>query len=278
MKRISFTILLCLCAIASVCAQPKYVRDAMEFSAVNDSILSEAYQLYIHEKLAWLFEDKYIESCPSTTICDGWVPITEDGVVVKGVFFNLKDSLAVFETSVNIQTGIVSVTDSSRVLTPNEQKAIQVRLTVINAVQFLDSIPTCPDGCTFNVNVVQLEDNLYRVYWMLGTPQNNIIPFGCDFSYDCDSDGRVKAFRQYHLTYVPAPLMMNGEPVREIWHSHTSICPFISPTDIALFLLYGYERSGISKLSVYSTALKTTFTFDAEQFKIMSKNSKMVSM
>ena len=145
-----------------------------------------------------------------------------------------------------------------------------MREKVLRAVRTLDpeDLPSCPEGCTFNSEVMRIDEDLYRVYYMLGTAQHGVIPFGCDFSYDCDSEGNIKGFRRYHKTYIPAQLKMDdGSPVLYAVHSHLRFCPLIAPTDIALFLLYGYE-AGLSGFKVASTAYHCVFSFDPEAYAI----------
>ena len=270
MKRLVTLFIWAVCFIPIAGAQnTNTMPNTEELQEINDSILAEAYQLYLHEKIAWILEDEFFGSdSKAKSNIGGWVPITEDGITVKGVFFNKEKTKAVYEATFNLQTGETSSKDSVRDLTADEKDEIKIRETITNAVRTLDNLPECPEGCTFNVETTRIDEDLYRVYFMLGTSQHGIIPFGCDFSYDCDSKGNVKEFRRYHNSYIPAPLTMDGKPVRELIHSHTSICPYIAPTDIALFLLYGYESTGLKGFKVYSSALKCYFVFDAENYEI----------
>lgn len=270
MKRLVTLFILAVCFFPIAGAQnTNTMPNTEELQEINDSILAEAYQLYLHEKIAWILEDEFFGSdSKAKSNFGGWVPITEDGITVKGVFYNKEKTKAVYEATFNLQTGETSSKDSVRDLTADEKDEIKIRETITNAVRTLDNLPECPEGCTFNVETTRIDEDLYRVYFMLGTSQRGIIPFGCDFSYDCDSKGNVKEFRRYHNSYIPAPLTMDGKPVRELIHSHTSICPYIAPTDIALFLLYGYESTGLKGFKVYSSALKCYFVFDAENYEI----------
>ena len=277
MKRFVFTLLLGLFFIPSAIAQKaKPLPNAEELKAANDSILTDAYALYLHEKVAWVLEDVLTDSQP-TTINEiaGWFPVgdEEDEDVVKGVFFNIEKNKALFEASFNLKTGTTSGKTVARDLSQEEIEMINVREKVLLAVRTLDTkdLPSCPDGCTFNTEVIPIDEDLYRVYWMLGTSQQGIIPFGCDFSYDCDSEGNIKGFRRYHKTYIPTQLKMDdGSPVLSVVHSHLKSCPLIAPTDIALFLLYGYE-AGLSGFQVLSTAYNCIFSFDPEAYEINVK-------
>ena len=274
MKRFVFFLLLWLFIMPSAFAQESEpLPDAEELRAANDSILAEAYLLYLFEKSAWVLEDVLAASKPATmNEMGGWFPVgdEENEDVIKGVFFNKEKTKALFEASFNLKTGAASGMGVVRDLSPEEIEIINVREKVLRAVRTLDpeDLPSCPEGCTFNTEVMRIDEDLYRVYYMLGTAQHGVIPFGCDFSYDCDSEGNIKGFRRYHRTYIPAQLKMDdGSPVLYAVHSHLRFCPLIAPTDIALFLLYGYE-AGLSGFKVASTAYHCVFSFDPEAYAI----------
>ena len=274
MKRFVFSLLLGIFFLPSAFAQESEpLPDAEELKAANDSILAEAYLLYLFEKSAWVLEDVMTASKPTTmNEMGGWFPVgdEEDEDAIKGVFFNREKTKALFEASFNLKTGTASGKDVDRDLSPEEIEIINVRQKALQAVRTLDDedLPSCPEGCTFNTEVIPIDEDLYRVYFMLGTAQHGVIPFGCDFSYDCDAEGNIKGFRRYHKTYIPTPLKMDdGSPVLSAVHSHLRSCPLIAPTDIALFLLYGYE-AGLSGFKVLSTAYHCVFSFDPEEFEI----------
>lgn len=274
MKRFVFFLLLGLFLIPTANAQESEpLPDAEVLKAANDSILAEAYLLYLFEKSAWVLEDVLAASKPATmNEMGGWFPVgdEENEDVIKGVFFNHEKTKALFEASFNFKTGSASGKDVIRNLSPEEIEIINVREKVLRAVRTLDpeDLPSCPEGCTFNTEVMRIDEDLYRVYYMLGTAQHGVIPFGCDFSYDCDSEGNIKGFRRYHRTYIPAQLKMDdGSPVLYAVHSHLRFCPLMAPTDIALFLLYGHE-AGMSGFKVLSTAYHCVFSFDPEAYAI----------
>ena len=274
MKRFVFSLLLGLFIMPFAMAQESEpLPDAEVLKAANDSILAEAYLLYLFEKSAWVLEDVLAASKPATmNEMGGWFPLgdEENEDVIKGVFFNHEKTKVLFEASFNLKTGAASGKDVVRDLSLEEIEIINVREKVIRAVRTLDpeDLPSCPEGCTFNTEVMRIDEDLYRVYYMLGTAQHGVIPFGCDFSYDCDSEGNIKEFRRYHRTYIPAQLKMDdGSPVLYAVHSHLRFCPLMAPTDIALFLLYGYE-AGMSGFKVVSTAYHCVFSFDPEAYAI----------
>ena len=273
MKRIIFPFLLCFFLIPSAGAQNAETQtkpSVVELKMACDRVVIEAKQLYRYEKSAWVLEDVAVEKRPGLFAeMGGWFPVfsSENSDLVKGVFFNQDKTKVLVEASYNFKTRATSCKEEVRDLTPEEIATINAREKALLAVRTLEEeLPSRPTECTFNTEVIPIGQNLYRVYWMLGTAQNDVIPFGCDFSYDCDSEGNVKAFRRYHKTYIPAQLKMDdGSNVDAIYHSHLSFCPFIAPTDIALFMLYG---AGVSELKILSTVYDCIFTFNPSTFTV----------
>ena len=242
---------------------------AEELNAVNGSILIEARRLYLYEKASWILEDLVYEKfAGSMDEVGGWIPVFGDGDNVKGLFYDKQKTKVLYEATMNWETGKKSSKVSSRELTAEEIDEINAHNAAVDAVYSLSETPTYPQGCTFNVQAIPIGKDLYRVYWMLGTAQHGIIPFGCDFSYDCDREGNIKEYRRYHKTYIPAQLTMDDDTVVTIFHSHTEICPYMAPTDIALFLLYGYEMSSVKNLIVVSTVFDCYFDFNAKTYSI----------
>ena len=243
MKRFLVLLFIGALSLPAVRAQsPRPLPSAAELKAVNDSIYAEAQRLYLYEKAAWIMEDLVYEGHPDVLDkLGGWIPVSEQGASIKGLFYDKEKTKVLYEASVDMKTGKTTSAASSRDMTAEEIDAVNAREAAVNAVFSLDERLSYPQGCTFNVHAIPIGDNLYRVYWMLGTSQRGIIPFGSDFSYDCDREGNVKEFRRYHTTYIPAQLTMDdGSRVVSIVHSHTEVCAYIAPTDIALFHLYGY--------------------------------------
>ncbi|MBQ2151420.1 MAG: hypothetical protein II434_07840, partial [Bacteroidales bacterium] len=143
MKRLVTLFILAVCFIPIVGAQnTNTLPNTEELQEINDSILAEAYQLYLHEKIAWILEDEFFGSdSKAKSNFGGWVPITEDGITVKGVFYNKEKTKAVYEATFNLQTGKASSMDSVRDLTADEKDEIKIRETITNAVSTLDNLP-----------------------------------------------------------------------------------------------------------------------------------------
>ena len=135
---------------------------------------------------------------------------------------------------------------------PNWLRNMKINLQnrIYSALYTLDiEIQEPPEGCSFNFDWLPIDQNRFRVYGIMGCGIPNIIPWGNDFSYDCDSLGIVLDKRKYHHNSILMPTVVEGNQVREISHSHTDLHPLITSTDIAIFLLYGGNLNEFTLLS-----------------------------
>ena len=155
-----------LCAFSAGAQQTAQLLDAEGLKAANDSVLLEGYQLYLTERVAWEMEDAF-HYCKTKSVdmYGGWFPVTEDGVNVKGIFFDEAKEHVVFEALMNIRTGELSSNDAVRDLTPAEIERIDKRRRMFEAVQTLDDLPRRPagDDYMFNADIVQVDEDLFRV-------------------------------------------------------------------------------------------------------------------
>ena len=220
-----------------------------EMAAKNDSIIHEGYSLYLKEKLAWTAEDMFFAECNRKEIVQGSL-ISGIFPDFSCIFYNLKTRQCIFEVKMNVEKGEAFGIDSIRVLTDMELDKINLQSRLYNAVYSLDvEINEPPKGCSFNFDWIRIDENLFRVFVIMGCETPHVIPWGNDLSYDCDSLGNVLNVRKYHHSSIIIPTAHNGEKVRQVFHSHTDLHPLISSTDIAIFLLYGEELEGFRVLN-----------------------------
>ena len=80
MKRFVFSLLLGLFIMPfSMAQESEPLPDAEVLKAANDSILAEAYLLYLFEKSAWVLEDVLAASMPATmNEMGGWFPLGDE--------------------------------------------------------------------------------------------------------------------------------------------------------------------------------------------------------
>ena len=81
--------------------------------------------------------------------------------------------------------------------------------------------------------------------------------------------GNLIARRKYHDSFIPIDFSGKEGNIRKCTHSHLDENPYITPTDVATFLLYGHDLYGMNTFSVYSKALKCYFTYNAETSTIL---------
>ncbi len=212
---------------------------ATELAAKHDSIVDEGYRLYLKEKIAWTAEDMFFAESSHQDMMQGSIisgTYPEFGII----FYNIETGLCVYEVKTNVEKGEAYGIDSIRPLTEKELEKIKLQERIYRGIYTLDiEIQEPPKGCSFNFDWLRLAENRFRVFVIMGCNTPHIIPWGNDLSYDCDSIGNV----------LETPTIVEGNKIREIFHSHTNLHPLITSTDIAIFLLYGEELDEFKILS-----------------------------
>ena len=236
-----------------------------------DSIVNEAWQLYYSERTNWIASDLVLAS-HSMDELGGSISWQPNDSVWAVVFMDKEGKNCVFEYQYNTVTTEEFSRDSIRPITEKELAERERKVKIING-----AVEKYGDQLFFanqsfgspNVDIVRINDNLTRLYFMQGTIIDNVIPFGNDYSVDFDKDLNPIAFRKYHNSLLAIPTKTeDGGKVETIRHSHLKDNPFITPTDICNFLLYRPE--GIDMFYVYSTAYKCTFAYSLKLNQIIT--------
>ena len=220
-----------------------------ELAAMHDSIAHEGYRLALKEQLAWIAEDVFYANCNRQDMMQGSLISGASGKY-NAIFFNLDTRQCIYEVRINMKEYETLGIDSIRPLTDKEVAKIKLQDRLYNGVYGLDiDIQEPPQGCSFNFDWLYVGENRYRVYGIMGCSTPHVIPWGNDFSYDCDSLGNVLEQRKYHHSLILTPTIVDGKKVTLVSHSHTELHPLISATDIAIFLLYGEDLNEFTVLS-----------------------------
>jgi len=238
--------------------------------AALDSILQEGYTLYLYEKIAWVSTDEFIERIENKSgVRQVVFPSSENEL--SALFFRESDSTAVFSFKMDLEARAATMEAEPRPLTDLEKGAIQLKTILREKIEDSDiPISNNPDAAgDLNLEILPL-DGLIRLYLLQGTTLNGLIPFGNDITVDFDEDLNLITWRREHNTFIPAQLNPDEE-IGVFFHTHVPDKPFISPTDICTFLLYGHDLYGMNTFSVLSTAFDRVFTFNAEEFTISVK-------
>lgn len=260
------TIVLAFVGASLLCAQE---RPAMhEIDAINDSVIEEGNTLYLHDKLNWVMSDAYKQLCSSKTASLSVVGELNDSLL-SGIMIDVDQMKCVFECRLNLNTGEIEPFDLVRGLTPKEIARAEQQIDLLDKVSSLDGIGNVAEAGNLNADVVEINKHLTRVYLLQGTNRSKLIPFGNDYSFDFDANGTLIARRKYHRTFIPIDFSGKEGNIRKCTHSHVADNPYITPTDIATFLLYGHDLYGMKTFSVYSPALKCYFTYNADTATIV---------
>jgi len=118
-----------------------------------------------------------------------------------------------------------------------ETKLLKVRKNIADSLtnpeydlQFFSKYP-------FNTTLVPASDGGYRFYIFSGVNVANVIPFGNDEQFNCDSTGKICSFVKIHPKLIATSTKgPNGEYLANISHNHDATAPFITSTDICIFL------------------------------------------
>lgn len=236
--------------------------------AAGDSIIDEGYNLYYHEKLNWVLSDAYKQLCSSKTASLSTVRQMGD-TLLSGIMIDVDQMKCVFECRLNLNTGEIEPFNLVRGLTPQEIAHAEKHVTLLEELNKLDGIHCVREAGNLNVSIVELSPRLTRVYLLQGTSKAKLIPFGNDYSFDFDADCNLIDRHKYHSTFVPVDFSSKDTNIHKCTHTHLDDNPYITPTDIATFLLYGHDLYNMKTFSVYSAALHCYFTFNAETATII---------
>lgn len=269
MKHLVLTFLVFATAMATIVVSHAQERPAMHtIEAINDSIIDEGHNLYLYDKLNWVMSDAYKQMCSSKTASLSVVGQLND-TLMSGIMIDVEQVKCVFECRLNLNTGEIEPFNLVRGLTPQEIARAERQIDLLDKVSKLDDIVNIKEAGNLNIDVVEINPNLVRVYLLQGTNKSKLIPFGNDYSLDFDAKGNLIARRKYHDSFIPIDFSGKEGNIKKCTHSHIDENPYITPTDVATFLLYGHDLYGMNTFSVYSKALKCYFTYNAETSTIL---------
>ena len=275
MRNLKLTLAFC-CAtlILASCSTLKKMPSSAEMQAINDSIVTEGFQLYYSERANWIATDLLFEKCDMANL-GGSVTYQPDANTWAVVFFDRDNENCVLEYRASTLSDEAGVIDSIRPIS-EEEKALWHRNNILiekaiskygDKMQFASKSFGSP-----NLDIIEINDHLIRMYFLQGTIKHDLIPFGNDYSIDCDENLEPIAFRKYHNSLIAIPTKDNGEEVRMTMHSHLPDNPFITPTDICNFLLS--RSADMDSFSVLSIAYNCVFTFSLNRQQIFVEKRK----
>lgn len=275
MNKNIFLSVLCLIALAfASCSSSKNTSlkklpPPTELAAVFDSIINEGYQLYYSERANWVATDLVFAKHNEEELGHS-VSLRLNDSIWTVLFFDRDNRNCVFESRYNIYSNDIITIDSIRPISLEESTLMERKDILINKAisQYGNNMVFAPQSFgNPNIDIISINDQLTRVYFLQGTIQYNVIPFGNDCSVDFDENLEPIAFRKYHNSLIACPTKSeDGADVKMTWHSHLQNNPYITPTDICNFLLYSPQN--MDSFCVLSTAYGCYFTFSRSQRRI----------
>jgi len=266
MKKIS---LLVLSLFSSILLAQKIELSENELNNRLDSILTEGNLLYKYEKSAWISTDLAFENPTVKAEFYGYLTYEEQGEI-KTIILGEKHQTCiaeyVFKNNFNKPK---SEKIEKRELSDKEKTLIEIREKILENIYENKYEVTVPEGYKLNLILLPFADK-YKLYMITGTTQNNEIPFGNDYIFIADKNGKIESWHKFHSRLIPTYTMMNGNKVEESIHSHLMTTPLITATDICTFMLYA-PLYGIDAFSVYSPAIGKYMTYSLEKNKITVK-------
>lgn len=234
-----------------------------------DSILVEGNLLYFYEKAAWISFDMALEQPQVRDNFESYLTY-QTGKAIKTIFLgkNMEKCIAEYTFITDFDTPeFIQLTE--RNLSDYEKKLIYIRERIFNKLGDKEYDLGVPEG--FSLNFILLPyGKKYKFYVLTGTSQSNIIPFGNDYLFIADDYGNIEKWRKFHTGMIPAYTEMEGYKVVKYTHSHTSLHPLISATDICTFMLYG-PLYDLDKFSVYSEGKYMEYDLETNTIEVKDK-------
>lgn len=267
-KTISLLLMLSLIFIS---AQEKTYSDK-EFQQKLDSIKAEGNLLYSMENASWNSSDLLNKNKKVRDIAGNYLTYKSNDTV-KTVYLNIDQNLVVAEYSFkNNLKNAVKENFRQRKLNDIETNLRNVREKILSQLSDPKYEVGAPEGYTLNIIIIPFNEG-YKTYLIPGTSQSGIIPFGNDYLFYSDKEGKISSSKRFHSRLIPTMTAMAGEGTMTMTtHSHLRTNPFISATDICTFKLYA-PLTTLDEFSVYSPALGVYMKYNYKK-DILEKTTK----
>ena len=268
MKKTVITLLL-ITIFCGVNAQTSLTET--EIKQKCDSILEEANTLYKYEKAAWITSDMAMDKKEIKKDFGGLL-IYQRNDTISAVVLAKEGTKCIYEvTFKNSFNNPCKESLIVRDLTEVEKSLQQIKKKMFKEVTSDEKYQVnCPQGYNINMELIPYELG-YKLYFILGTNQSKLIPFGNDYVFFGDKKGDVTSWRKIHSRLIFSPTEYEGNKVTGLSHSHLKTEPFISATDICTFKLYGslYE---LNEFEVLSTGLRKYFKYKLIENEIETRD------
>ncbi|GHV34973.1 hypothetical protein FACS1894178_3560 [Bacteroidia bacterium] len=251
MKKISLLVLISL--FSSILLAQKIEMSEPELKTQLDAVLAEGNLLYRYEKAAWVSTDLAMKNKTVKKDYAGFFVYEEQEKIIV-IIIGKKSQNCIAEYSFESDFSEPKYTKiENRELSVKEKNLIDVREKILKNISNKKYEITVPDGYSPNFILLPFAEK-YKFYIIMGTSQNDVIPFGNDYLFIADKNGKIKEWQKFHSRIIPGYTKFDGNKVIELTHSHLRTTPLMTATDICTFMLYA-PLYDIDAFSVYSPAL-----------------------
>ncbi len=229
-----------------------------------DSIIKEANLLYNYEKAAWTATDLTMSLEGLRNNFGGYIVYNSNDTIYTSIIDKAQSNrIAQYSFITNeIDRPINSNLKTSQ-LSTKERKLLEIKNNIIDQLSDNKYEIGFPEGFNPNLILIQ-EDKEYKLYIIMGTSESGVIPFGNDYLFRADSDGKIKTWKKFHSRLIPVQSKMpTGEIITSATHSHLRTTPYITATDICTFRLYS-PFTELKEFKVYSPALGKYMKYDTD--------------
>jgi len=266
MKKLSLLVIISLFS-SIILAQTE--MSETELKTQLDSVLAEGNLLYKYEKAAWISTDLAMENKTVKKDYGGFFTYEESGEI-RVIILGKKSQNCIAEYSFESDfSKPKTVKTESRELSNQEKTLLEVREKIVEKLSDKKYEVTIPDGYSPNLILLPFAEK-YKLYIIMGTSQKDVIPFGNDYLFIANKNGKIESWQKFHSRIIPGQTKFEGNKVVELTHSHLKTTPLITATDICTFMLYA-PLCDIDTFSVYSPALGKYMTYSLKDNKITIK-------
>lgn len=237
-----------------------------------DSIIKEANLLYNYEKAAWTATDLAMSLKRLKNDFGGYIVYHSNDTIYTSIIDKSQSNrIAQYSFITNEVVRPVNSNLETSLLSKTEKKLLKIKNNITDQLSNSKYEIGFPKG--FNPNLILMqEDKEYKLYIIMGTSEAGVIPFGNDYLFRTDSDGKIKTWNKFHSRLIPVQSKTsNGEVTTSATHSHLRTTPYITATDICTFRLYS-PFTELKEFKVYSPALGKYMKYDTDSNTIEMLN------
>ena len=269
MKKLSLLLLVSL--FSSIMLAQTIEMSETKLKTQLDSVLAEGNLLYKYEKAAWISTDLALENETLKNDFGGFF-VYEEQREIRVIILGKKSQNCIAEYSFEDNFSKPKLVKTEiRELSNKEKALLEVREKIVKNLSNKEYEVGFPDGYSPNLILLPFAEK-YKLYIIMGTSQKDVIPFGNDYLFIADNNGKIENWHKFHSRIIPGYTKMDGKKVISLAHSHLRSTPLITATDICTFMLYA-PLYDIDVFSVYSPAIGKYMTYSLKNNEITVKES-----